>query len=79
MLTCVFMYASIISLLTTYPKISACVLSRVHLFATPWTIASQAPLSIKFPGKNTAVGYHFLSQKILPTQGWNPHLWDLLN
>ena len=24
-------------------------LSRVQLFVTPWTVASQAPLSIEFP------------------------------
>ena len=27
-----------------------------------------------FPGKNTRVGFHFLLQGILPTQGPNPHL-----
>ena len=27
-----------------------------------------------FPGKNTGVGYHFLLQRIFPTQGWNPCL-----
>ena len=26
----------------------ACVLSRVRLFATPWTVARQAPLSMGF-------------------------------
>ena len=29
---------------------------------TPWTVARQAPLSVGSPGKNTAVGYHFLLQ-----------------
>ena len=32
-----------------------------------------------FPGKNTAVGSHFLLQGIFPTQGSNPRLWGLLN
>ena len=27
---------------------------------TPWTVACQAPLSMRSPGKNTGVGYHFL-------------------
>ena len=27
-----------------------------------------------FPGKNTGVGCHFLSQGIVPTQGLNPRL-----
>ena len=29
-------------------KICACVLSRVQLFATSWTVACQAPLSKRF-------------------------------
>ena len=33
-------------------------LSRVQLFATPWTVARQAPLPMNSPGKNTGVGYH---------------------
>ena len=36
-----------------------CVLSRVQLFVTPWTVARQAPLSWDFPSKNTGVGCHF--------------------
>ena len=38
-------------------------------FATPWTVALQAPLSMGSPGKNTGVGCHFLLQGIFPTQG----------
>ena len=37
-------------------------LSRVRLFATPWTVAYHAPLSMGFPGKSTGVGCHFLLQ-----------------
>ena len=29
-------------------------------------------------GKNTSVGCHFFLQRIVPTQGWNPHLLGLL-
>ena len=29
------------------------------------------------PGKNTGVGCHVLLQGIFPTQGWNPHLWQV--
>ena len=37
-----------------YITISAQSLSRIWLFATPWTLACQAPLSLGFfPGKNT--------------------------
>ena len=58
-------------------------LSRVRLFATLWTVAYQAPLSMgfsrllcpwDFPGKNTGVGCHFLLQEIFRTQGLNPGL-----
>ena len=51
-------------------------LSRVRLFATAWTVACQAPLSMEFSGKSTGVGCHFLLQGIFPTQGLNlglPH------
>ena len=37
-------------------------LSCVQLFLIPWTVACQAPLSMEFSGKNTAVGCHFLLQ-----------------
>ena len=35
-----------------------------HSFATSWAVACQAPLSMGFPGKNTAVGCHLLLQDI---------------
>jgi len=47
-------------------------LSCVQLFASPWTVAHQAPLSMGFSGKNTGVGFHFLLQRIFPAQGLNP-------
>ena len=49
-------------------------LSHVWLFATPWTVACQAPLSMEFPGKNAGVGCQFLLQEIFLTQGLNPCL-----
>ena len=48
-------------------------LSRVQVFATPWTVACQAPLSTDFPGKNTVEGCHFLLQRMFPSQGSNLH------
>ena len=36
--------------------------SHVQLFVTPQTVSHQASLSIKFSGKQTAVGCHFLLQ-----------------
>ena len=43
-------------------------LSRVELFATPWTIQWNSP------GQNTGVGSRSLLQGIFPTQGSNPGL-----
>ena len=33
--------------------VCVCVFCHVQLFATPWTVARQAPLSMEFSGKNT--------------------------
>ena len=49
-------------------------LSCVWLFATPWTVAHQAALSMGFPSKNTGVGCYSLLQGIFQTQGLNPCL-----
>ena len=40
-------------------------------FATPWTVAYQAPLPWDFPGNSTRVDCHFLLQGIFPTQESN--------
>ena len=56
-------------------------LSRVRLFATPWTVDYQAPLSRDFPGNSTGVDCRFLLQGIFPTQGLNtglPHCRQML-
>ena len=42
--------------------------SHVQLFATPWTVVHQAPLSMGFSGKSTGVGCHVLLQGIFLTQ-----------
>ena len=44
-------------------------LSCVQLFATPWTVAHQAPPSMNFLGKSTRVGCHVLLQVIFLGQG----------
>ena len=41
-------------------KVKVKSLSRVRLFATPWTVAHQALRPWDFPGKSTGVGCHFL-------------------
>ena len=52
--------------------------SHVQLFATPWTVVRQAPLSRgDSPGKNTGVGGHFLLQGIFQIQRLNPLLFSL--
>ena len=57
-----------------------CALSRVWLFAIPWTVANQALLSLGFPRQKywSILGVfwscHFLLQWIFLTQGLNPHL-----
>ena len=51
-------------------------LSLVWLFATPWTVAYQALLSMGFSGQEYSVSCHFLLQEIFLTQGLNlglPH------
>ena len=52
-------------------------LQLCQLFATPWTVAHQAPLSIEFSRQDTGVGN--LRQGIFPTQGSNRHLLSLLH
>ena len=59
------------------PLISVQSLSRVRLFATPWTrlLFATPPTRLlcswASPGKNTGVGCHFLLQWIFRTQGLN--------
>ena len=60
--------------------LGACVLSRfsgVQLFATLWTIAHQASLSIQ--GRNTGVGCHALLQGIFLTRRSDSRLLCLLH
>ena len=47
-------------------------LSRVRLFATPWTVIHQAPLSIGFPRLEYWSGLPFPSLGDLPDQGIEP-------
>ena len=54
----------------------ACLLSHfsVQLFATLWTVARQASLSMRFPRQEHWSGLPFPSPGIFLTQGSNPHL-----
>ena len=42
-------------------------ISTIQLFVTPWTIACQAPLSLRFLRQEYWSGCHFLLQGIFPT------------
>ena len=47
-------------------------LSRVRLFATPWTIAYQAPRSMEFSRQQYWSGLPFPSPRDLPNPGIEP-------
>ena len=71
-----------VSALPSLKTVSHCVVScfnRVRFFATLWTIARQATLSMGFSRQNTGVGCRALLQGIFPTQGRNPCLFHLLH
>ena len=50
----------------------AFVLSRVRLFVTPWIVAHQAPLSMRFPRQEFWSGLPFPSPGDLPDTGTEP-------
>ena len=56
-----------------------CMLSCGRLFITPWAVAHQALLSLKFSRQYTEVHCHFLLQRIFLTQRSNPHFLHLLH
>ena len=47
-------------------------LSRVQLFATPWTVAHQAPLTMEFSRQEYWSGLPFPTPGDLPNPGINP-------
>ena len=50
----------------------ACMLIHVRLFATPWTVAHQAPLSMEFSRQEDGSGLPFPSPGDLPDPGIQP-------
>ena len=59
-------------------KVQVKSLSRVRLFATPWTVAYEAPLSMEFSRQFYWSGYPFPSPGDLPNTGIKPRspaLW----
>ena len=55
-------------------KVKVKSLSRVQLFATPWTVAYQAPPSMGFSRQECWSGLPFPSPEDLQTQESNPGL-----
>ena len=49
-----------------------CVFSRVQLFATPWTVVHQAPLSMEFSRQDYWSGLPFATPWDLPNPGVEP-------
>ena len=47
-------------------------LNHVQLFVIPWTVASQAPLSMGFSGREYWSGLPFPSSRDLPDPGTEP-------
>ena len=56
------------TLSSSFTALCVQVLSRVRLFATPWTVAHRAPLSTGFSRQEYWSGCHFLLQGIFLTQ-----------
>ena len=53
-------------------KVKVKSLSRVQLFATPWTVAQQAPSSMEFSKQEYWSGLPFPSPEDLPDPGIKP-------
>ena len=54
--------------------LGGCLVAKLCLtLMTPWTLAHQASLSMRFPRQEYWSGCHFLLQEIFLTQGLNPH------
>ena len=54
-------------------RVCALFLSHVQLFATPWTVAHQAPLSMEFPREEYWSALPFPPSGDLPDPGMNAH------
>ena len=52
-------------------KVKVRSLSHAQLFATPWTVAHQAPPSMEFSRQEYWSGLHFLLQGFFLNQGLN--------
>ena len=66
----IFHYTPLYFILLSYECAQS--LSRVRLFATPWTVACQAPLSMEFSKQEYWSGLPFPSPGYLPNPGIKP-------
>ena len=62
------------SIITTF-RLCVCVLSRVQLFATPWIVTHQGPLSMEISRQEywNVLPFHY-TRRIFPPHGLNPYL-----
>ena len=58
--------------ITLFPESEMKLLSRVRLFATPWTVAYQVPPSVGFSRQEYWSGLPFPSPVDLPDPGTEP-------
>ena len=65
-------YADDITLMAEKEKVKVKSLSHAWLFATPWTVAYQAPLSMEFSRQEYWSGSPFPSPGELPNPGIKP-------
>ena len=62
-------FFELVVLLFTSLFLGCCLVGKSSLFATPWTVAQQAPLSMGILRvKKTRAGCHFLLQRIFPSR-----------
>ena len=62
--------------MTSFTALKVKSLSRVRLFATPWTVAHQAPLSMGFSRQKYWSGLPFPSPGDIPNPGIEPRSPD---
>ena len=65
-------HTRILKILKISPCMHAKLLSRVHLFATPWTVACQVPLSMRFSRQEYWSGLSCPPPGDLPDPGIEP-------
>ena len=70
------LFQPLLLLPSVFPSISCCLLFNdsavLDTFATPWTVAHQAPLSMRFPRQEYWSGFPFPSTGNLPDPGIEP-------